>query len=245
MPVLPDSDSPAPSPVDTIPWVPADDLTCTPSPSGVITAELIANAATIIADNLSGNQFGQRNLKLRPRALTPDCHCRIGCRCGTMTSIILTETVWTISTVKVDGAVLASDAWTLYDDNSLVRTDGGGFPCCQDRARNPDTDTHTLEIVGVFGTPPNEMAQLAVQEIACELVQAFDNPASCRLPKRTQSVVRQQLTVNVQDGPTVLAEGFTGLPTVDLWLGSLDAASRRHTGRAIDLSMLNAYRINE
>lgn len=224
---------------DVVPWVAAGDLSCSPCE---VDPEVIAKAATILADNLSGNVFGLREMRLRPQALMASCHCRIGCGCGCSAQVVLTLPVVTITSVKVDGALLDAADWTLYNDNRLVRNDGGTFPCCQRLELDPDADLGTLEIAGSFGEAPDEMAQLAMQEIACELTNTFDNPAACRLPSRTQSFTRQQLSVNFSNPSTAYVQGFANLPLVDLWLTSLDAAARRRPGRAVDLAEQAAWR---
>ncbi len=237
MPVLPQPDAIPPGP--DLPWVAASDLNCSPND---IDPEIIARAATTIADNLSGNVFGIREIRLRPQALMPTCRCRIGCGCGRSPQAVLSVHVLSIDTVKVDGDLLDAADWTLYNDNRLVRNDDGTFPCCQRLEADPDADAGTFEIAGTFGEAPDEMAQLAVQQIACELVNTFDNPAACMLPQNTQSFTRQQLSVNFSNPTTGYIQGFSNLPLVDLWLGSLDAAARRRPGRAVDLAAQAAWR---
>lgn len=222
-----------------VPWVAAGDLSCSPCS---LDPEVVVKAATIIADALSGSRFGQRDVRLRPRALNESCGCRQGCGCGRVPVVQLTDTIAAITSVKVDGAVLSTDAWVLYADNRLARTDGSGFPCCQRLELDPDADLGTFEIACTIGAPVDEMGQLAVSEIACEIIAALDNPGSCRLPKHIQSLTRQQLAVAFTDPTTTLAAGFAGLPLTDLWLASLDAEPRRHAGRAVDLAALSAYR---
>lgn len=224
---------------DVIPWVAAGDLSCTPC---TLDPEVVAKAATIIAGNLSGNVYGLREIRLRPQSLLPSCGCRLGCRCGRSGQVLLALPVVSIDSVKVDGDLLADSDWTLYNDNRLVRNDDGSFPCCQRLELDPDTDDGTLEIAGTFGEAPDEMGELAMQEIACELIAAFENPAACRLPKHAQSFTRQQLSVNFTNPTTSFTAGFAGLPLVDLWLASLDAAARRRPGRVVDLAEQDASR---
>ena len=242
MPVFP-GDPVAPV-TETLPWVPAENLTCSPCDPN-ITAEMIAEAATTIADNLSGHRFGQRQLRLRPRTTNPTCGCRLGCGCGRTRAIILQENVTAITAIRIDGVDLGMDNWTLYNDGRLALTDDqeAGFPCCQRLERDPATDQGTLEIDCTVGAPPDAMAVLAVQEIACELVKVFDNPEACRLPKKVRSLTRQNITMNVNEDPSsVYLKGFVGLPAVDLWLAALDADSLRRGGRMVDLSLQNATR---
>lgn len=154
----------------------------------------------------------------------------------------ITEPVQEISEVRVDGEVLDASAWALWGDNILARTDGGTFPCCQPINRDPATDQGTMEISLTIGVAPDEIAQLSVQEIACEIVNAFDDPENCRLPNKVQSLTRQQLSVNFTDPTSALLDGFAGLPLTDLWLASLDADQRRRGGRVVDLSRQTTHR---
>lgn len=227
---------------DVVPWVAAGDLNCTPC---TVDPDVVAKAATIVADNLSGNVYGLREMRLRPQALLPTCHCRLGCGCGRSAQALISLPVVTITSVKVDGDTLDAADWTLYNDNRLVRNDGGTFPCCQRLELDPDSDVGTFEIAGTFGEAPDELALLADQEIACEITAAFDNPASCSLPKHAQSFTRQQLTVNFSNPTTEYVQGFIGLPITGMWLASLDASARRRPGRAVDLAEQSAWRAPE
>lgn len=224
---------------DVVPWVAAGDLNCSPCS---LDPEVVAKAATIIADALSGSRFGVREMRLRPQSLLPTCCCRLGCGCGRSAQALLPLPVVTIASVKVDGALLDAADWTLYNDNRLVRNDHGSFPCCQRLELDPDADIGTFEIAGTFGEEPDEMALLADQEIACEIVKAFESPASCSLPKHAQSFTRQQLSVNFSNPTTEYVQGFIGLPLTGMWLASLDAAARRRPGRAVDLAEQAAWR---
>lgn len=227
---------------DVVPWVAAGDLNCSPCE---LDPEVVAKAATIIADLLSGNVFGLREMRLRPQSLMPSCRCRIGCGCGRARQALISLPVVTIDSVKVDGVLLDAADWTLYNDNRLVRNDGGTFPCCQRLELDPDADVGTFEIAGTFGEAPDEMGELSVQEIACEIVNAFEDPASCSLPKHAQSFTRQQLSVNFSNPTTEYLEGFIGLPITGMWLAALDASARRRPGRAVDLSAQAAWRAPE
>lgn len=249
MPVLP-GDS-----CDPIPWVAVDDLACTPC---TIDPALVARAASQIADNLSGNRFGQRCVIMRPFTRSPSCGCDwwttwppigvtivpggigIGCGCR-VDHLMLDEPVWSVSEVWVDGALLDTTAWALWNDSRLVRLDGGDFPAAQLIGRDAHADQDTCEVSCLVGNPPDDAARMAVNQIACELVNAIEHPDKCQLPKRVQSVTRQQLAIVFPD-PSVLARGFTGLPLVDLWLGSLDAAPGRRGGQMVDLSRMSATR---
>lgn len=237
MPVLPDL-TPAP-PSDLLPWVPAADLQCQ-SPCD-IDPETVAQAATVIADNLSGHQFGLRTMRLRPNTNTPSCRCLHNCRCARAKSILISEPIYTITSVKVDGEPLTEDQWTVYRDGRLVRTDDGTFPCCQSDHNDPDSDYGTLEILGLFGSPVDAAAILAVQQIACEITKIFADPADCSLPIETQSFTRQQLSVEIQD-ESLTTDGFTNLKFVNLWLGALDADAQRRGGRVVDLASQAIYR---
>jgi hypothetical protein len=124
--------------------------------------------------------------------------------------------------VTLDGVSFAD--WRLDDDNWLVRTDGDGWPCCQ-RLDLDTTEDDTWEIAYTRGTAPPIGGIRAAASLACEFVLACtpadEGGAACRLPKRITSITRQGVTIAVLDPLTLFGDGLTGIPEVDIWIGSV------------------------
>lgn len=121
--------------------------------------------------------------------------------------------------VKVDGAVLDPAAYRVDDDRSLVRTDGNGWPCCQD-VRLPDTEPGTFSVRFRHGLVPVEPGPMACVELGYQFALAF-NPTTmgnCALPPHVQNLVRQGATVALVDPLALIKDGFLGLFLCDRFI---------------------------
>lgn len=139
-----------------------------------------------------------------------------------------------VSEVRLPGAPIALDSifvtidgdsfsdWRLDDGNWLVRTDGEGWPCCQDLDA-PAGDEGTWSIAYARGLGPPIGGIRAAAALACEFMLACtpDAEGECRLPKRITSITRQGVTIAVLDPLSLFGDGLTGIPEVDLWVGSV------------------------
>jgi hypothetical protein len=148
------------------------------------------------------------------------------CGCATASHVQLPGVPATsVQAVTVDAVVLPATAYRLTDQ-LLVRTDGGSWPCCQDLAVAGD-QPGAWQVAYTWGAEPPLAGQYACAALACELWKATTGSAepgivdSCRLPKRITSITRQGVSMALLDPMTMFPEGLTGLPEVDLWLGSL------------------------
>jgi hypothetical protein len=135
--------------------------------------------------------------------------------------------VQSVEQVKIDGVVLASTAYVLYDRRTLVRTDGGYWPTFQ-ALELADTEPGTWSIDLTSGSAPPPDGVLAAACFAAELALAF-NPTlgSCALPERVQTVTRQGVTYLVSDPQDYLAEGRLGIYLIDVFLRSANPDGRR------------------
>ena len=125
----------------------------------------------------------------------------------------------------VDGEVVPAVEYAVDDEQYLVgltAADGTQrrWPCCQ-RLDLEDTEPGTWSVTFAWGGLPPDGGVRAAAALGCEMLKAASGDKACRLPKRVTSIVRQGVTVAVLDPLTLFADGATGLPEVDLWLGSL------------------------
>lgn len=128
-----------------------------------------------------------------------------------------------IVSVTVDGETLAPSAYMLAPTGHLLRLDGQRWPKCQDMTA-PATEPDTFEIVYTSGEPVPEGGQIAAAALACQLRLAAEGDKSCELPQRVQSITRQGVSVAVLDAFEDLAEGRTGIWTIDAWVSSVKTA---------------------
>lgn len=146
------------------------------------------------------------------------------CGCASASTVALPGYPATsVEEVWVDGTELAPEQYQLLGQ-LLVRTDGDRWPCCQDLAVAGD-QPGAWQVAYTWGAEPPLAGQYAAAALACELWRATspdpDTVGACRLPKRVTSVTRQGVTLAMLDPMSMFPDGMTGLPEVDLWLGSL------------------------
>lgn len=128
--------------------------------------------------------------------------------------------------VHVNGELFTD--WRVDDGRWLVRTDGEGWPCCQNLLLD-DTEDRTWSVVYEFGSmPPIGGARMAAV-YGCQLALSFspDLAGKCRLPKRVTRITRQGVTASAVDPETLVEKGQLGLVEVDAWVGSIINGNKR------------------
>jgi hypothetical protein len=133
--------------------------------------------------------------------------------------------------VTIDG-----DAFTdfeILDRRRLVRTDGDGWPCCQDLTL-ADTETGTWKVRYGYGVIPPPGGRRAAAMLGCELYRAFHPEAGeCSLPSRITNITRQGVSMAILDPLTLFADGRVGLPFVDMWLASQKAGEHQRVSMIV------------
>jgi hypothetical protein len=139
--------------------------------------------------------------------------CAGGCSCAEISEVVLPAPVSSIVSVKMDGTPMATGSYRVDNNRLLVRTDGQRWPRCNNLALN-DTQAGTWSVTAIYGQEVPVSGQLAVGEMACEILRAMDGQ-DCRLPAGVQQLVRQGVTINFPDAGTLIKDGITGLYLVD------------------------------
>jgi hypothetical protein len=133
--------------------------------------------------------------------------------------VILPSPVSSIVQIKIDG--VAVTGISRVDNNRLlVRTDGQRWPRCNDLSKN-DTQAGTWSVTATYGQAVPTSGQMAVGELACEIIKAT-NGLDCRLPPGVKDLVRQGVTISIPDFGELLKDGRTGLYLVDMFLFSVN-----------------------
>lgn len=223
------------------PWIDDDDLgPC----ASVGTIEQRARAIAVATELLyvaSGRRFACHVDTIRPTSTGAGCGCNMTlvdralairegtwCGCAGGAGIVLPGPVSAIVAVTIDGVVLDESAYALFDNRRLVRVDGLGWPCCQSLT-TPDGDVGSWSVEYRHGTQPPVSGVSAAIELACETARFLAGDTNCRLPRRLQTVTRQNVTVALVDSQDFLDKGRIGLPLADYFLTYFGAPSR--TGR--------------
>lgn len=157
-----------------------------------------------------------------------NCACVGACSCRAAQEVWLPGPVASVSEVSVEGMVLDPSAYRVDNLNTLVRTDGGEWPRCQDMNLSAPTDDHTLFVTYQRGTPVPPDGMVAAGMLACAF--AKDCASGCGLPGNLSTLTRQGVEITMVDPTEELGAGLTGLPQVDLWIRSVNPAALAQRG---------------
>lgn len=156
------------------------------------------------------------------------------CGCGSLSRVTLGGyPVTSVTEVKIDGAVLDASAYHVEDYRSIVRDDGGLWPCCQ-HLNLADTEPGTWSVAFEYGMAPPEGGVLAAEVLACELYRGCKG-GECAIPERTINLVRQGVTMQLISPQDIgmdpkTGDVRTGLFAVQLFLSAYGTKRRRRPG---------------
>lgn len=120
-----------------------------------------------------------------------------------------------ITSVHVDGSLLASSAYRIDDDRYLVRIDGDVWPNRQDWTKDPTAETDSgWTVTFTYGEDPPADGVRAAAVLACELTRACSG-STCSLPKRLVSVVSEGVSMTAIDPFEFLDRGRFGIMEID------------------------------
>jgi hypothetical protein len=156
--------------------------------------------------------------------------CSHSCGCSETSEVVLPELAAEIIEVQVDGEVLPfGTGWVIYDSMTLVRADGGRWPMCQDWTITGGPGAWS--ITARFGEAVPKMGQLAVGELACELLKACLGQ-DCALPGNVVSIDKQGVGYQFADPVEMFKEGLIGLPLCDRFINAVNPAHVQDRARA-------------
>lgn len=206
------------------PWIEVTDLELPTDPN--------AAAAVVIASEVLYALSGQRFGGVREITEWYECPCRgrhgFGMACisqcqtrgrkgrrltlrqGPVHSIIEVSTPGPTPT-----EILPSTDYVLVGARSLYPTDDATWDPCDG-----------LVVTYSYGEVPTESAKAAAKTLADQLVWARNGDDKCVLPERVTSISRQGVSWTLLDPQEFLADGRTGIYTIDLFLKTVNPGRR-------------------
>jgi hypothetical protein len=168
--------------------------------------------------------------------------CAGGCSCSEISEVELPSPVSEIIMVRMDGTPMATGAYRVDNNRLLVRTDGQRWPRCNNLALD-DSQPGTWSVTASYGSEVPVGGQLAVGEMACQILKAMDGQ-DCMLPAGVQQLVRQGVTINLPQIGTLIREGITGLYLVDQFLSSVNPSRLTSRSRVYSVDRPLSRRTN-
>jgi len=144
------------------------------------------------------------------------CGDRFDCACETVEEVALPGPVGAIEAVVIDGITLAPTSYRVDNGNRLVRTDGQGWPYCQDMNAAAGEEG-TFSVSYIQGAAPDPLVDYAAGVLANEFYLSIAGDKKCRLSSKVTAVTRQGVSYDMT--PALFENGRTGIPEVDAILG--------------------------
>lgn len=169
-------------------------------------------------------------------------NCGEKCSCQHVESITLPGPVDSITEIMIDGEVVPSGAYRVDNKKYLIRMDGGEWPRCQNMGLAAgEVGTWTITYMRGMSVPVG--GQIAAGILACEFAKAACGDGTCQLPRRVQSITRQNVTVAaILDTFEDVDAGRTGIWLVDSWISSMTKPKRRSAVYSPDVARNNPRR---
>lgn len=238
-------------------WATTDDVlecsACTDADLDLLTSMI--GIASDVLYMMTGQQWrGSCSATVRPYELS--CSCSRPGSCKTIHETSLgAYPITAINSVKVREyyggplQTLTSSQYRMDNHRTLVRLNepngtNPGWPRSQDLHQNEGGDGVFFEVAYDYGSAPPAGGVHAAAVLACEMALACDQGSGkCRLPKRTQSVVRQGVTQEFVAPELFIQEGLVGIYEVDLWVRSVNPNRRRRSGAIYSPDLTTRYRV--
>lgn len=141
--------------------------------------------------------------------------------CSHPAVVRLPGTPTAVTSVTVGGVVRDPATYRLAG-GYLTDLSGAGWPTCEPG----------MLVAYTSGKPPPAGGSEAAGVLARELGRALVGDSGTLLPGNVTSVVRQGITQTFDSALKIFRAGKTGVPTVDLWLASVNPNGLRRAGRA-------------
>ena len=126
----------------------------------------------------------------------------------------------TTGSVAVRTIELPPSAYTVRGRRWLVRLDGQVWPSGWFSVPPmPDQpDPNEFRVSWAYGRIPPLGGKMAAAQFALEIAKRCAGDKTCQLPQRVSNITREGVSYTILDTMQTIADGRTGIATVDLWL---------------------------
>jgi len=156
---------------------------------------------------------------------------------------MMPSVVHQIIEIKIDGVVLPSTSYRVDDQRLVVRTDGGMWPLCNNLDKSDGPGTWIVS--ASLGLEPPPLADLAMGELAMEIIKACEGTAGCRLPMRfLTSLSRQGVNLTFPDPSVYLDKGMLGLDFCDFLVRTYNPSGLHMPSRVYSPDVMPMRRVN-
>jgi len=143
------------------------------------------------------------------------------------------QPVTSIETVEIDGELVDSSRYSLYNNAVLIRSDNS----CWDFNSG-------VSVTYKYGQNPPELGRIAAIRLANEFILSVTDLENCSLPDRVTAVTRQGVSYTILDPQTFLTEGRTGVYEIDLFIKTANPDRARKRPKIFSPDIPGGRRIN-
>lgn len=223
------------------PWVTPDQLGgCTSDDQ--VDLSSVCKVATEMLFIMSGRRYGVRTVTERPYSGQRTCGWNMYPEAEWLWRydrneleepdwVKLSSPVRNVTGVILDGHLLDSSEYVLFDDQRLVRSADPvtGMRLCWPLFQRLDLDLSENGTFGIhyqWGADVPEGGLVSAKRLGCELAKYMANEKGCALTDLVTTVNRQGVTRSI-DISKFIAERRTGIRLVDMWLNTVNPNGNR------------------
>lgn len=206
------------------PWVVKADLPaeCTTGLDDALIASA-CKAATKLLWAFSGRRYGKScPITIRPGpgwCAVPPRGAAAGYTRRSARDLVVDGPLYTVDEVLIDGVALVEDTDYVVLDHRVIRLIGDTYtawPSTQDLGL-ATTEVGTWSVTYTVGLVVPDDGTYAAVVLACELLKARRN-GPCKLPRKTRTVARQGVTIEIGNLNEYLVNGLIGIDECDLFI---------------------------
>lgn len=162
------------------------------------------------------------------------------CGCGALCCCEPSQRAWlgagpirSITEVRINNVVVPAENYRLEVGRGgnywLVGQNGQAWPDCQDLDQAATSTSDTFVVTYPLGKPVPASGMTEAGRLACEYILACQG-LPCAISRTATSISRDGVSYEVIPSSELVTKGYTGIPSVDLWITAVNP--HRRPGRS-------------